>query len=228
VLMVTETLASQNCGLGDRRAAWVGQDKSGQFYAWIDTRVESSTAAVRRYLPLSQGERPEAVLPLLAAWPAWELARLATVELGSRILVAAEAVPTQVLIACRGSGCGWLGLWGPAVSRDLAVHVGGFSADLRSSLFPGALDGAILLQGSSRRLDVVLPMLRTGASLVLSDPSAQAEDLNTYPDLHGRGLILRALAVDRLPTAERWAAVAPRLRALREGGLLKTATTAED
>ena len=223
--MVIETLGSQDCGLGDRRAACVGRDESGQLHGWIDTEAasEATPERARHYLPLGRDERPETVLPLLAAWPAWELARLAAVELGSRILVASEAVPTQVLIACRRSGCGWLGLWGAAPRRDLAVHVGEFTEAPQRSPLPGPLDAAIVLQGASRRLEAVLPMLRSRASLVLSDPGAGAKDLNTYPELHRRGLVLRALAVDRLPTSERWAAAAPRLRVLCEGGFPREA-----
>jgi hypothetical protein len=148
-------------------------------------------------LPCPPDLADDRLLIILDYWPAWRVTEWGGLEVGSGVLVIGEdGVAWQVAQLCRLRGVLWRALWGGAKPGQegeywLPLRDGQTVDELLRHL-PVRPDTVIMLTGGAHELCVATEVCRDGATVVLAGPVTGKADLSLYPDVHRRGIYIRA------------------------------------
>jgi hypothetical protein len=213
----------------------VGKDSCKSSWAWLvpeswqlrtDDRVEVPDELALPCPADVPGDRLPAVL---AYWPAWRVTEWARLEIGSGVLiVGAGGLARQVAYLCQCRGTLWRGVWGTPDARDDGELWFGLSGGQRPNDFLRALprhpDSVLMLEGGAHEIATTLALCRDLGTVVVATSPAVAVDLNLYPDVHRRGLTIRAGSPFRYGRAdgEAWHQAARRINRLIDSGRLES------
>jgi hypothetical protein len=167
------------------------------------------------------------LLALLAFWPAWRVTDWARLEIGSGVVIVGSGeFAKRVADLCKCRGAVWRAIWGTAELREdgefwFPRSGGQQPRDILRAL-PRQPDSVLVLGGSVHELTATLAICRDLGTVVVAAPLGAALDLNLYPDVHRRGLTIRAGSPFEYGPAdvEAWGQVACRINMLMDSGLL--------
>ena len=211
----------------------VGDDAHQTSWAWlepepclarIDDHVEVPS---ERLLPCPADVPADRLLAVLAYWPAWRVTEWARLEIGSGVLIVGSGeLAKRVVDLCRCRGALWRGVWGPPDARDsgefwFPLSCGQQPNEILRAL-PAQPDSALVLGGGAHEFTVTLALCRDLGTVVVAAPLAAMLDMNLYPDVHRRGLTIRAGSPFEYGPAdgEGWRVAARRIHTLIDSGLL--------
>lgn len=211
----------------------VGEDVYHSWWAWLapetlqtqkDDRVEVPSELL---LPCPADLCADRILALLAYWPAWRVTEWARLEVGSGVLiVGSSGLVRKAADFCRCRGALWRGVWGTSEVRDAGEFWFPLSREQQlKEMFrrlPRQPDSVLLLGGGVHELTVTLTLCRDLGTVVVAVPLGAAVDLNFYPDVHRRGLTIRAGSPFEYGSGEveAWNRAARRINILIDSGLL--------
>jgi NADPH:quinone reductase-like Zn-dependent oxidoreductase len=211
----------------------VGVDAYQISWAWLapETRLVRTDDRVEvpgeRLLRCPADVPVDRVLALLAYWPAWRVTEWARLEIGSGVLIVGSGgLARQAADLCRCRGVLWRGAWGTSEARDHGEFWFPLSRAQQPSEMCRALprqpDSVLVLGGGAHELTVALAICRDLGTVVVAVSPGAALDLNFYPDVHRRGLTIRAGSPFEYgpDDVEGWNRAARRINRLIDSGLL--------
>ena len=195
--MIVRVVESRPCAVDAPLLGHIGEDADGSRWGWIAPHDPKGDVAVppSRLIRIPPALSIEQAQTALANWPAWTLAILGAVGLGTRVLVSGgDWLARRVLEIAPLRGCAWTASHAATNERltsdyRLPLDVS-LSLALSRRQLPDRPDVMILTRGRSAEIAEALTVCRSGGRVVIAGDDWHPVDLSFYPDVHRRGLRL--------------------------------------